>query len=450
MRCELKSHKILPHGWESRPLDEVADILDRQRVPVNAKQRETRQGSVPYYGATGQVGWIDKHIFDEELVLLGEDGAPFLEPNKAKAYVIRGKTWVNNHAHVLRARAVSGWVVGVLLDISISYAGLVTGTTRLKLNASSYAADSCAGRHRGKRRRTYRRRDRKAVLPPRRSRRQPKRVKANLKRYKAAVLKAAVEGRLLPTEAELARREGPSYETGAQLLQRILEARRSQWRGRGKYREPARPEPLPEFALPEGWLLASMDRLASKITSGSRDWSPYYDRGTSIFVLAQNVRPLIPDFSVRQLVDPPKDDPSRDRSRIEDGDLLATIVGANTGQVCMVGTAPTDAYVCQSVALIRPVCPETAPYVNLWLNSIEHGQSYFKRCFYGQGRPHLSFEQLMSTPIALPPLSEQIRIVAEVDRRLSLVLEVAAEVDANIHRAQRLRQAALRSAFGGV
>jgi type I restriction enzyme S subunit len=68
-----------------------------------------------------------------------------------------------------------------------------------------------------------------------------KRVKANLKRYKAAILKAAVEGRLVPTEADLARREGRSYETGAQLLQRILETRRSQWQGKGKYKEPAAP-----------------------------------------------------------------------------------------------------------------------------------------------------------------------------------------------------------------
>ncbi|MGH8633546.1 MAG: hypothetical protein ACRET7_05370 [Burkholderiales bacterium] len=113
-----------------RPLAEVADILDSKRVPVNAKERETRLGSVPYFGATGQVGWIDKHIFNEELVLLGEDGAPFLEPNKPKAYVIRVKTWVNNHAHVLRARVVpTGWLAHYLN--SITYEGLVTGTTRL-------------------------------------------------------------------------------------------------------------------------------------------------------------------------------------------------------------------------------------------------------------------------------------------------------------------------------
>ena len=68
-----------------------------------------------------------------------------------------------------------------------------------------------------------------------------RRVQANLKRYRAAVLKAACEGKLVPTEAELARQEGRTYETGAQLLERILSERRQKWNGKGKYKEPARP-----------------------------------------------------------------------------------------------------------------------------------------------------------------------------------------------------------------
>ncbi|MEO8627156.1 MAG: restriction endonuclease subunit S [Betaproteobacteria bacterium] len=277
-----------------------------------------------------------------------------------------------------------------------------------------------------------------------------KRVKANLKRYKAAVLKAAVEGRLVPTEAELARREGRQYETGTQLLQRILETRYGRWNGRGKYKVPIGVELSQTVGAPEGWTIASLDQLASKITSGSRDWSPYYNRGTSTFVLAQNVRPLAPDFSVRQFVDPPKDDPSRDRSRVEPGDLLATIVGANTGQVCLISAAPDDAYVCQSVALIRPAESGVSAYLNYWLNSEEHGRRYFERCMYGQGRPHLSFEQLMTAPIALPPGAEQQRIVAEVDRRLSFVREVESQVEANLKRADRLRQATLGKAFASL
>lgn len=89
---------------------------------------------MPYFGATGQVGWIDAHLFDEDLVLLGEDGVPFLEQGKPKAYRVSGKSWVNNHAHVLRARkeAIDWRLLTAQLN-TVNYTGYVTGSTRLKL-----------------------------------------------------------------------------------------------------------------------------------------------------------------------------------------------------------------------------------------------------------------------------------------------------------------------------
>src|SRR2546423_8943256 len=95
---------VVPKGWTVKPLASSVDVLDSRRKPVNSRERSSRVGSIPYYGATGQVGWIDDYIFDEELVLLGEDGAPFLDKSKSIAYIVTGKSWVNNHAHVLRAR----------------------------------------------------------------------------------------------------------------------------------------------------------------------------------------------------------------------------------------------------------------------------------------------------------------------------------------------------------
>ena len=81
----------LPAGWVWARLDKCVDVLDSKRVPINATEREQRidgepeSALIPYYGATGKVGWIDDYLFDEELLLLGEDGAPFLESNKNKA-----------------------------------------------------------------------------------------------------------------------------------------------------------------------------------------------------------------------------------------------------------------------------------------------------------------------------------------------------------------------------
>ncbi len=115
-----------------------AECLDKYRKPVNAKERAERIGEIPYYGATGQVGWIDDYLTDEQLVLLGEDGAPFLDLYKDKAYMIEGKAWVNNHAHILRSfwgRNGNELLVHYLNQFNFN--GYVNGTTRLKLTQAS-------------------------------------------------------------------------------------------------------------------------------------------------------------------------------------------------------------------------------------------------------------------------------------------------------------------------
>jgi type I restriction enzyme S subunit len=114
-----------------KPLGELVAFLDSRRRPVKAADRSP--GPYPYYGANGQQGTIDGYIFDEPLVLLAEDGGHFFEPNRGIAYKITGKTWVNNHAHVLRPKK----------NVDINYLCLVlrhmdvtphlTGTTRAKL-----------------------------------------------------------------------------------------------------------------------------------------------------------------------------------------------------------------------------------------------------------------------------------------------------------------------------
>jgi type I restriction enzyme, S subunit len=252
-----------------------------------------------------------------------------------------------------------------------------------------------------------------------------KRIQANLKRYRASVLKAACEGRLVPTEAELAKAEGRDYEPADRLLSRILKERRAKWeadqlakmKAQGKtpkddkwkdnYEAPAAPDltNLPEIS--EGWAIASIDQLTTRITNGSRDWSKYYGDGSGIFIMAQNVRPGKFDLSFRQLVNPPANDRDRNRSQIENGDLLVTIVGANTGNVCRVSGEYPEHYVCQSVALKRPVTDQLSPFLEIYLTSDENGQRQYRRYIYGAGRPHLSFEQLKMTAVLLPPLTEE-------------------------------------------
>lgn len=114
------------------------ECKDSFRKPINASGRAEREGDIPYYGATGQVGWIDDYLTDEQLVLVGEDGAPFLDTIKDKAYMIEGKAWVNNHAHILKSyygEVGNKFILNYLN--SFNYKGYVNGTTRLKLTQAS-------------------------------------------------------------------------------------------------------------------------------------------------------------------------------------------------------------------------------------------------------------------------------------------------------------------------
>ena len=114
-----------------RPLGEVVEFLDSKRRPV--KEADRKPGPFPYYGANGQQGTIDAYIFDEPLVLLAADGGFFDRPERGIAYRISGRTWVNNHAHVLRPRA--GLDIAFLCRVLENYevTPFISGTTRSKL-----------------------------------------------------------------------------------------------------------------------------------------------------------------------------------------------------------------------------------------------------------------------------------------------------------------------------
>jgi len=125
--------KAIPTGWTVVALDQLVEILDSRRIPVSAPERAKRPGAVPYYGASGQVGTIDRALFDEPLLLLGEDGVQFFDTLKPKAYQIRGRSWVNNHAHVLRVKTGTEPALLEHYLNQFDYRGFANGTTRLKL-----------------------------------------------------------------------------------------------------------------------------------------------------------------------------------------------------------------------------------------------------------------------------------------------------------------------------
>ncbi|HEF1577123.1 TPA: restriction endonuclease subunit S [Campylobacter jejuni] len=118
--------------WKINKLEKICEILDNKRVPISQKDRIS--GIYPYYGASGIVDYIDKYIFDEELVLIGEDGAKW-DAFENSAFIASGKYWVNNHAHILKPN--NEILINKFLVYFLNYSNLekyITGATVKKLN----------------------------------------------------------------------------------------------------------------------------------------------------------------------------------------------------------------------------------------------------------------------------------------------------------------------------
>lgn len=122
----------IPEDWNLAPLRYLTVCLDGKRVPLSSVERSERSGPYPYYGASRVVGHVDDYIFNEPLVLLGEDGAQLGNPNLEISFYVEGKIWVNNHAHVLRPTAIDGRLLSEVLNV-FDRNLYMSGSTREKI-----------------------------------------------------------------------------------------------------------------------------------------------------------------------------------------------------------------------------------------------------------------------------------------------------------------------------
>ena len=278
------------------------------------------------------------------------------------------------------------------------------------------------------------------------------RVQASLKRYRASVLKAAVEGKLVTTEAELARKEGHDYEPASVLLERILADRRARWESqekrRGTYKKPASANTSDSPELPESWVWASLS-LVGEVRLG-RQRSPKRAQGPHMrpYLRAANVTWHGLDLSdVKEMDFSPNE---YETFRLHRGDVLLAEASGSADEVGK--PAIWDAQIedcCFQNTLIRVrVFREVVPYLYYHLLS-DARSGALGRAARGVGIHHIGAQRTESWVIALPPIAEQRRIVAEVERRLSVIQQAEATVEANLVRAERLRQSILKQAFSG-
>lgn len=385
--------------WSYVPLEKVADICDGLRKPVNSKERAKRiEGKLnkslfPYYGATGQVGYIDDYLTDGEYVLLGEDGAPFLNPFASKAYIISGKAWVNNHAHILQSKSNNKFLCYYLNFFD--YNGYVSGTTRLKL------------------------------------------TQAQLKRIEIPDISKDEQQRIVSCIEELF----SELDKGVETLQTIKEQL-------AVYRQAVLTSLYPEMTSENTVQLDSIAEITGGITKGRK-----LDRSETIqlpYLRVANVQNGYLDLNEIKTIELKHSE--REKYLLKYGDVLYTEGGdrdklgrgtiwKNEIKECVHQNHVFKARIDKKHALPQ--------YVSYWSMSIP-ARNYF----YVKGKQSVNLASINKTilsalPLPLPSLDTQKKIVTEIEDRFSVCDSIEQTVDTVLVQAEAMRQSILKKAFEG-
>jgi type I restriction enzyme S subunit len=381
---------------------DYVDILDSKRIPVNSTEREKIKGNIPYYGATGQVDSVNDYLFNEELVLLGEDGAPFMDSFKDKAYLINGKSWVNNHAHVLRGK--NGLLNKFLLywlNI-IDYKEYVTGTTRLKLNQARMKNIMIPFPKTMDQRRIVEEIEKQfSRLDD--SVKSLNFVKEKLQVYRNAILKSGFDNQLVIGQKK--------WET--KLFGELVLHSQNGYTGR----------PIDN---PSG-----VPRLGIETVTKSK--SLYIDESFVKFIKIDN-----------NIIN---------KYLIKNGDILVCRQNGNRSFVGRFsvynGSNPnlifSDSLIRFSVDVKR-IIPE---YLTFYMNSFMGRNEIDNRCSTTAGNYSINGTSIKNVPITFPDIKVQQIIVREIESKFSVVDKVEEVVEASLNKAEKLRKSILKKAFEG-
>ncbi|ERS88568.1 hypothetical protein Q672_10325 [Marinobacter sp. EVN1] len=408
------STSAVPSDWQIANLEVCVDILDSQRVPVNNKERQARIQNkapdelYPYFGATGEVGKIDGYLFDEELVALGEDGVPFLDPRKPKAYKLSGKTWVNNHAHVLKA--VEGLTTNQFLLHYLNqfdYQEYVNGGTRLKLTQANMRRMPFPVPPLAEQKVIADKLD-TLLAQVENTKARLERIPQILKRFRQSVLAAAVSGRL--TE---------------------------EWREHNSSQFPYENHELSE--------------IIHEMRNGLSPKPNEDGRGHPILRIS-SVRPFSLDqIDIRHLEVSEKD---KERYSLQPDDLLFT---RYNGSIEFVGVCARVSQLNHDTLLypdklirVRVDKAQVIPeFLEIFAASFEARQYIYSLVKSTSGQKGISGKDLKLMKVALPTISEQTEIVRQVAQLFAHADRIEQQVNNALARVNNLTQSILAKAFRG-
>ena len=382
---------MMKEEWTYKKLGEVCEILDSRRKPITKSKRES--GSIPYYGATGLLDYVKDYIFDEKLVLLGEDGAKW-GAGENSSYIIEGKTWVNNHAHTLRPKR--DVLIDEFLVYYLNYSNLlpyITGVTVPKLNQEKMRSIEIPIGSLNKQRSIISRLD--AAF-------------ADIDALKANAEKQLSEARQL-FQAELT-----------------------------------------ECMIPkDGWQKKKLKDITSKIGSGATPkggQKVYINEGTTL-VRSLNVHNAFFKYDDLAHINQAASE-QLNGVELKKDDVLFNITGASIARCCVLPDDVLPGRVNQHVSILRPIKEKVlSKFLCLGLLSSHHQEELLSIGIAGSTRQALTKSDLETHLFPIPSLEDQQQIVSRLDSLSTRIKQLEEVQRKTIAECNALKQALLREVF---
>ncbi|ADO82691.1 restriction endonuclease subunit S [Ilyobacter polytropus] len=462
-----------PIEWIKVPLIECVGIYDRYRKPISKIERDKRVSGkncndlFKYYGATGLAGYIDDYLLEGEYVILGEDGAPFLDSLKSKSYLVSGKFWVNNHAHILKSYFNNKFLLHYLNQFN--YKNYVSGTTRLKLNQTSMKKIPI-------------------IVPPLAEQEEVvsrieslfseldngienlKRAQKQLKLYRQSILRDAFEGKL----TEEWRRSNPDkVEDPEVLVEKIKEARVEyyenqleewkerveEWKSRGEVgKKPSRPSKLKEFTLStnkmkniQGWTwMAFGNTFTESPQNGIYKPANLYGEGTKIIRIDNFYDGVINSKKTFKSLKLTEEEV--EKYKLTNNNILINRVNS----IDYLGKCGLCQNIDESTVFESNIMKITvdnknivSKFITLYLTSRIGISELRKNAKHAVNQASINQTDVSNVLAPICSLDEQNEVIKIVEEKLSICENLERTLRSSLKRSELLRQSILNKAFSG-
>ena len=427
----------LPVEWIISNVGEVLNNTNNLRKPVSSKEREKIKGDYPYYGATGKIDALNSYTHDGEYILMGEDGANLLSRVKDQAFVVKGKFWVNNHAHSLKASCgmPSNFFAYYLNQVDLR--PFITGSAQPKLTRQNLDSIPMVVVPLAEQQEIVRQLD--VMLA------QVEQIKARLdaipailKKFRQSVLADAVSGKLTEEWREQEKIK-PQIKELQDLKDSLIKSKEIK-----KDLEVIGAETL--FEIPENWGNLALQSFASKITDGEHS-TPKRESAGHYLLSARNVRDGYIDVSNVDYVGIEEFSKLRKRCDPNKGDVLISCSGS-VGRIALVDK--DDEYVMvRSAALVKTLDSFIDNKFLMYVLQSPYLQKQIDEKSKSTAQSNLFLGQIKELSIPYPSLKEQKEIVQQVESLFKNASLIETAVQSAQKRVNLLTQSILAKAFSG-